>query len=220
MKLARPALCLALVASVAAAGAAGAVTKPKPKPKPVCNLVKDPAGDASAQPPLPNDDSLDIISADVASDAKSFTAVIRVKNVSATGLSQLGGDLQVQFDLAGAVAPVWIGYNNSAYGGQAFQYGVIGQGQAGSTAPTGDATGVIDTVKNEIRMTVPVADLNGLGKAKPGAKVSNINVATSQVAGVAPNPTGVYAFDSLPVDDAAGTKSYIAGYPSCVKPGK
>jgi hypothetical protein len=220
LKLARPALCLALVASVAAAGAAGAATKPKPKPlKPVCNLVTDPAGDASAQAPLPNDDSLDIIGADIASDAKNFTAVIRVKNVSAQSLSQLGADLQVDFDLAGAVSQVWIGYNNSAYGGKAFQYGVVGQGQAGSTSPTGNATGVIDAVKNEIRMTVPVADINGLGKAKPGAKVSNISVATSQVVGVAPNPSGVYAFNSVPVDDATGTKAYVAGYPSCVKPG-
>jgi hypothetical protein len=221
LKLARPVLCLALVASVTAAGAAGAVTKPKPKPlKPVCNLVTDPAGDATPQAPLPNDDSLDILSADIASDAKSFTAVIRVKNVAAQGLSQLGSDLQVDFDLAGAEATVWMGYNNSAYGGQAFQYGVIGKGDAGSTSPTGDAVGIIDTAKNEIRITVPVADMNALGKAKPGAKVSNITVSSSQVAGIAPNPSGVYAFNSLPVDDASATKSYVAGYPSCVKPGK
>jgi hypothetical protein len=140
--------------------------------------------------------------------------------VSSSGLGQLGRDIQMQFDLAGAVAKVWIGYTTSAYGGDAFQYGLIAQGEGGVTSPTGDAVGIIDTAKNEIRITVPVADMNALGKAKPGAKVSNITVSSSQVAGIAPNPSGVYAFNSLPVDDASATKSYVAGYPSCVKPGK
>jgi hypothetical protein len=216
MRLYRPALAVALIASVTAAGAAGAATKPKPKP--VCNLVLDPAGDASLQAPLPSDDALDILSADVASNAKSFTAVLRMKNVSASGASQLGHDVQISFDLAGADAPVWIGYTTSAYGGDAFQYGLIGKGTGGATSPTGKATGVVDKAKNEIRMTVPVADLNALGKVKPGAKVSNLAVMASQLVGVAPNATGVYAFGSESVDDAAGRKSYIAGYPSCVKP--
>ncbi|HUR14124.1 MAG TPA: hypothetical protein VM097_06490 [Mycobacteriales bacterium] len=220
MKLTRPALCLALVASVTAATAATAATRPRPKPlKPVCNVVVDPAGDASPQPPAPSDDSFDVLSADIASDAKNVTAVIRMKNVSSTGLGQLGRDVQMTFDLVGAEAKVWIGYTGSSYGGDAFQYGLIGMGDAGSTSPTGDAVGKIDAAKNEIRMTVPVADLNGLGKIKPGAKVSSIAVTASQLVGVAPNPSGVYAFNSFTVDDAAAVKPYIAGYPSCVKPG-
>ena len=217
MKLTRPALCLALVASVTAAGAAGAATKPKVKP--VCNLVVDPAGDASFQSPMPSDDAQDIIGADVASDAKNFTAVLRLKSVSSNGLGQLGRDLQMTFDLAGAEAKVWIGYTTSAYGGDAFQYGLIGKGDAGSTSPTGKAVGVIDKTKNEIRMTVSVADLNALGKVKPGAKVANIAVEASQLVGIAPNASGAYAFNPVVVDDAAGTKAYIAGAPSCVKPG-
>jgi hypothetical protein len=221
LKLARPVLCLALVASLTAAGAAGAATKPKPKPlKPVCNLITDPTGDASLQPPLPGDDALDIVGADIASDAKNVTAVLRLKSVSSNGLGQTGRDLQMQFDLAGAEAKVWIGYTTSAYGGDAFQYGVIGKGQGGVTSPTGDAIGIVDKAKNEIRMTVPVADLNGLGKVKPGAKITNIAVQASQLVGLAPNPTGTYGFNAFVVDDAAAAKAYVAGYPSCVKPGK
>jgi hypothetical protein len=219
MRIARPVVCLAAVAALVGAGTAGAAVK-KPVVKPVCNLVTDPAGDASLQDPLPVDDGEDIVGGDVASDAKNFTAVIRLKDVSSSGLGQLGRDIQMQFDLAGAVAKVWIGYTTSAYGGDAFQYGLIAQGEGGVTSPTGDAVGIIDTAKNEIRMTVPVSALNGLGKAKPGAKVSNISVTGSQLVGLAPNPTGTYGFESLAVDEAAATKSYVAGQLSCVKPGK
>jgi hypothetical protein len=218
MKLARPALAVALVATVAASGVATAAVKKKPAPKPVCNLVTDAPDDAELQAPLPTDSSLEILSADLASDAKNITTVIRLKSVSSDGTGQLGRDVQINFDAPGAVAPLWIGYNSSVYGGDAFQYGVIGQGDAGSTSPTGDAVGTIDTAKNEIRMTVPVSAFLELGNVKPGAKLSNLTVSSSQVVGVAPNPTGVYAFNSVAVDDATG-KSYVAGYPSCVKPG-
>lgn len=216
MRIARPALCLALAASLPLALAAEAASRPKPKP--VCNLVTDAAGDA-AFVAAPADDALDIISADVASDAKSFTAVIRVKDLGAAQVSQLGSELQIQFELPGAVAPVWIGYNTSAYGGDAFQYGVIGQGEGGVTNPTGDAVGIVDTAKNEVRMTVAVSALNELGKAKPGSKVANITVSAAQLVGVAPNASGFYGYNAFGVDDAAG-KAYVAGAPSCVKPGK
>lgn len=220
MRAARPVLALTLVASLSAAGAASAVTKPKPKPvKPVCNLIVDPSGDASLQPPLPSDDSLDIIGGDVASDAKNLTAVIRLKAAAASPQAELGRHIEMTFDLAGAVAQVWIGYDSSAYGGQTFQYGLVGQGTGGSTSPTGNATGVVDTAKNEIRMTVPLASMNALGKAKPGAKVSNIAITTAQIVGIAPNPSGAYANLPETVDDASATKNYVAGTPSCVKPG-
>ena len=214
MRIARPVVCLAVVASLVGAGAASAAVK-KPTPKPVCNLVTDGGGDTV----LP-DDGMDILGGDVASDAKSFTAVIRLKSVKSSGLGQLGRDIQMTFDLAGAEAPVWIGYTTSAYGGDVFQYGLIGMGEAGVTSPTGDAIGIIDQAKNEIRMTVPVSAMNALGKAKPGAKVSNIAVAASQLIGIAPNPTGTYGFNSQGMDDAAATKTYVAGQLSCVKPGK
>jgi len=217
MRIARPALCLALAASLTAAGVAGAATRPKPKP--VCKLVVDPAGDATLGGPAAADDALDIVSADIASDAKSFTAVIRVKDLAAAQMSQLGSELQMQFELPGAVAPAWIGYNTSAYGGDAFQYGLIGQGDGGVTSPTGDAVGIVDTAKNEVRMTVAVSALNELGKAKPGTRIANLTASSAQLLGISPNPSGVYAYNSVTVDDAAG-KAYIAGAPSCVKPGK
>jgi hypothetical protein len=214
MRIARPVVCLAAVTALVGAGTAGAAVK-KPVVKPVCNLVTDEGGDTA----LP-DDGMDIVGGDIASDAKSFTAVIRLKSVKSSGLGQLGRDLQMTFDLAGAEAPVWIGYTTSAYGGDVFQYGLIGMGEAGVTSPTGDAVGIIDVAKNEIRMTVPTGAMNALGKAKPGSKVSNIAVTASQLVGIAPNPTGTYGFNSQSMDDAAGTKSYVAGQLSCVKPGK
>src|SRR5262245_27463636 len=75
-----------LTLAVGAPTALGATKpKPKPKPKPVCNLVTDPAGDASLLAGASGqgyDASLDIISADVASDGKTITAVVRVKTLA------------------------------------------------------------------------------------------------------------------------------------------
>jgi hypothetical protein len=216
MRIVRPVVCLAVVGSLVGAGTAGAVVK-KPVVKPSCNLVTDAAGDSA----VPGDDSLDIVGADIASNTKSFTTVIRVKSIGAKSLSQLGKELQIQFDLPGAEARVWMGYTNSVYGGDMFQYGLIGKGTGGAvTSPTGDAVGIIDTAKTEVRMTVPVGDMNALGKATPGAKVTNITVSASQLIGVSPNATGTYAYNVFDADDAAGTKTYVAGNPSCVKPGK
>ena len=51
MRIVRPVVCLAAVASLLGAGAAGAAVK-KPTPKPVCNLVTDEAGPRLIEPYL------------------------------------------------------------------------------------------------------------------------------------------------------------------------
>ena len=87
---ARAVVIAGLVTAVAVGGtanAAGHKAKHKSAP-PVCNLVTDPAGDApfdptsAGAPGAPNDPNGDILSADLASDGKFVTAVIRVKSVA------------------------------------------------------------------------------------------------------------------------------------------
>lgn len=79
---------LILVAGLAMSGVADAATKHKPsKPKPPpCHILTDPANDSGpmsgvAGAPL-YDPSLDIISADVATNATMITAVVRVKQLT------------------------------------------------------------------------------------------------------------------------------------------
>jgi hypothetical protein len=205
VKLVRPALAVAVGASLVVAGTAGAVTKPKP----VCNLVKDAAGDASVQPPLPSDDSLDIVSADVASNAKNVTAVLRLKSLGATSpYSVTGRNYYMQFDAPGAANPIYFSAESDATG-TSYHWGDLETANGLGTYTTkGDATGVTDVAKNEIRMTVSVRDLADLGKTKPGNKLSSLHASTTAV-------LGVLVAD---VDTADGSKSYVAGSPSCVKP--
>jgi hypothetical protein len=218
VKIVRPTVALALAASLAASGAASAATKAKPKrkpapPKPVCNLITDPAGDASLQPPVPSDDSLDVLSGDLASNAKNVTAVLRLKDLGATSPTQITGrNYYLLFSLPKADNPVYFSYEDAGpVLGASFSWGDLepGAGGVGTYTKKGDATGTVDTAKNEIRITVPVADVRDLASIAPGVKVTNLHVSTTAV-------VGVLVFD---VDSAAAAKSYVAGYPSCVKPG-
>ena len=63
-------------------GMSAADAAEKKKPKPVCNLVKDLKSDATDNGTnavkTPNDPNLDIVTADVASNSKTVTGVIRL----------------------------------------------------------------------------------------------------------------------------------------------
>jgi hypothetical protein len=206
VRLVRPVVTAAALACLAGGISAQAAAKP------VCKLVTDDAGDASIQAPLPNDDSLDIISGDVASNAKNVTTVIRLKNLSGASLvAQTGRNYYAQFDIPGSANPVYFSLEEDATG-QTFNWGDLEPGAGGVDTYTrkGEATGVVDTAKNEIRVTVPVSDLSALGKAKPGTKFTALHFSTTAVLGVLVSD----------VDTADATKSYVAGTASCVKPGK
>jgi hypothetical protein len=218
MKLARPVLVVFLVASLTAAGAAGAATKPKPKP--VCHLIADASGDAPIFGPTPSDDSLDILSGDIATNAKTLTGVVRLKNLAAaTGTSpSTGQTYYVQFSVPGSDNPLYVAYQVDKTAGL-FQYGDLEttQGQ-GVYTPKGSATGIVDAAKNEIRISVGVGDLASLASVKPGKKISGIQALTFQNLGL-PNAAGGGGA-LVGGDTADATKSYVAGYPSCVTPGK
>lgn len=214
MKIVRSCVALAVVVSLATAGVASAATKPRPKPKPVCNLITDAAGDASPQAPVPTDDSLDVLSGDLASDAKKVTAVIRLKDLGATSPTQLSGrNFYFLFSLPKFDNPIYFSYEDSGPAlGAAFSWGDLepGSGGVGTYTSKGTATGVVDTAKNQIRITVPVSEVKSLASIAPGTKVTNMHISTTAV-------VGVVVFD---VDTAEASKAYIAGNPSCVVPGK
>jgi hypothetical protein len=210
VKLVRPALALAVGTGLLVAGTAGAVTKPKP----VCNLVKDDAGDASdsfiASGVYPtNLDAVDIVSADVATNAKKLTTVIRVKKLATSDPTAPGG-LHWKFFFNVGDTQIWTQALAPPGSAPSFRYGTI-DGTTGTSKSLGDAlSGALDTAKNEIRVTISLSDLPD--KPKPGSKLTTL----------APNAgryysAGVSLSDST--DSAEGSKSYTVGAPSCVKVG-
>lgn len=201
----RPALALALTGAVVLVGGAHAA----PKAAPVCNLVTDDAGDTAAAP-FPASDTIDILSADVASDGKALTAVLRVKKYTANEPQTVHGKRYiVAFEGAGLKSMYLTALDFPA--GVSFNFGEVTEGTTGpSYSSTGPATGKIDTATNEIRITVQAAELAeaGFGKLTKGGVIKGINAVTFR-------RIGTTLFDG---DDASTSKKYTVGAKSCVTP--
>jgi hypothetical protein len=205
-----------LALTVACTGLASAATKAA-APKPSCNLLTDDKGDAHfLVSAAPNDPNLDIVSADVASDAKTFTAVLRLASFAGVDpQSPLGRGYYVQFEPPKADFPVYFNMETTPDGTR-YTWGdteTLATGN-GSYKKQGDATGVVDAAKGEIRISVPLADLASFVKIRPGAKIANLTASATAVLG-----TSVTGGLVATVDDGASAASYVAGSPSCVKPG-
>jgi hypothetical protein len=212
---------IALAVTAVAAGSAHAAPKPKPKPKPkVCNLVLDAKGDADAAPlgaaasPAGNEPAYDIVSGDIASDAKTVTAVIRVAKLAKTTTNSPTG-LQWRMDFAvSGLAHVLFLQGGTSPAKDNFSFGWV---DTTSHAFTGTGvTGMIDLAKNEVRISAPIVNAVAEGKIPPGAKISGISVS----AGRYYNTAGGNPSLSEATDTADAAKSYTAGDPSCVTVGK
>ncbi len=204
-------LATVLVGAVALAGGAAAAPA-----KPACNLVTDLKGDASFLDTAPNDASLDIVSADVATDAKKLTAVLRVDRfASLSPTSPLGRGYYVMFNAPKAEFPIYLNLQITPDVTR-FTWGTRETLPSGSGrfVRKGTATGVVDAAKNELRVTVPLADFSAVTKITKGTKLSGLTAQTTSVLGT--SATGGLV---ATVDDAAGNKPYVVGSASCVKPG-
>lgn len=207
MVLAAALAVLALFAFAPGSGAAAA-----------CPLITDRSGDGPAA--VGNEDSLDILSADISSDAKAVTAVFRVKGFPAVspGTPQ-GRHYYLLFNTLKPAAKMFL--NVTLFNGGAARYAwgsvspvdplgaliLYDDGNYGLLRP---ASGVIDTAKKEIRVTAPVADMAKVGNVKPGSTLSRISAETFY-------SIGFFIFDS---DVATAKSAYVAGSPGCVPTGK
>ena len=197
-------------AALAVAAAGGAVAAP---PKPACDLIVDPKGDASFLDTLPNDASLDIVTADLATDAKTLTGVMRVDKFSSlSATSPLGRGYYILFNAPGSEFPLYLNLQITpdltrfAWGTRE----VLASGN-GSYVKKGDATGVVDAEKSELRISVPLSAFSAVTKLKPGSKLSSLNASTTSVLGT--SATGGLV---ATIDDAASSKFYMVGGKSCV----
>lgn len=206
MPLVRPALVLAVGASLVVATGAGAVVKPKP----VCNLVTDAAGDATGfiepSTPLPSDPNLDILTADIAGDGKKVTAVIRVAALGADSTSPTGDTFYFNFSVNGTKY-----YLSAAVKGTTASYSAGDfSGTSGTRNGLGAADGFLDSAHKAVHITAPASYFG----AKPGATITDLDALGQRyisAGGPALTPTA---------DDAPSPKSIKVGTLSCVKPGK
>jgi len=204
----------AVLATGISAGAANAVVK-KPTIKPVCNLMTDVPGDAVLVGPEGNDDALDILSGDVASDAKTLTAVVRLKAYSSPDPhAPLGQKVYISFNAPGDTNLIYLAASIDPGLGVSYSWGeqTVSAAGTGSYSKVGNATGSI--IGNEVHIHVPVADVLAKANVKPGSKLSGVLAETRLLIGAA----GGGLVEQ--VDAAEGTKSYAAGAKSCVTPGK
>jgi len=211
MKLLRPALCIVVAASLAAAGTATAATKPKPKP--VCKLIVDAVGDASLTTAAvipPNEDSLDITSADIAASSKVITGVLRLASLGSPATAPAGYSAVLFFSVPSSENPLYFRYATSPILGTTAEFGWDNPAADGGLTSLGTAAVVVDQAKKEIRMSAPLKGFADQATLKLGTKISGLTANTSRDLVV----LLVYA------DLAEGSKSYVVGQPSCVTPGK
>lgn len=217
----------ALVAASGLAAGAEAATKPKPAPKPVCNLITDPAGDAVYNN-VPGNDSDDIVSGDLATNAKSMAAVIRVKALAYPDPQwALGRVYSISFTPKGSDNEVFLAARTYPQG---VQY-ILGHRAVDPTSgintsyKDADVTGSVDAAKGEIRITAPMAEVAKLGKLPKGAVIKGMFAKAERMLGQGVVPSQDVAGTRVPLgglllqfDLADTSKPYTVGSPSCVKP--
>lgn len=197
------AIVVALVLAMTSLSAHAATHKKKrkkhaPKPKPVCHLVTDPKGDA----PPTGDSSLDIVSADVATNARTITAVIRVAKLSNPDTMAPEGE--------------YYAFNFTAGAGQGGHSLYAMLSPVGNSFEGGAGTGVVDTAKSEIRISVPLSYWTGPDAVFPGPPFHGFIVYADINNNVQPIPTTLTVLG----DTATSKATYKPGTPSCVAVGK
>lgn len=206
-----------------------------------CRLVTDPAGDGRAtghtSTPYTDDvyDStdLDILSADVATDAKNITAVVRLKTLRAEDPDSPTGrswDLwfvvgEQRYIMMATVAPD--GYRAIVYR-QLHDTRYNGNG-ATAAEGIGRAKVVLDLARAEVRMTAPLSLFVPHTPIVRGHAIRDLASWSYHHTGVGggrhslPNGHVVdYGSGGVgnSIDSATSTKAYVVGTPSCVAVGR
>ncbi|MDP9102250.1 MAG: hypothetical protein M3N21_08925 [Actinomycetota bacterium] len=238
-------LCVALTASQALAAPHKAKGKGKGAGPVVCNQINDPTPDAIVD--LTNglakkgqqDDTSDIISADLASNAKDLTAVIRLKSLAGSPTVWPEAHFYLlQWTVPDHATPVYLGGTidpnpaSAAFGTQ-FYFGDVANFPSSATTvfigfnvdQAAKVKGTVSTDKATVTLSVPISQLSGYGTFSPGTRFSDITAESQVLINGPDTPANLPLFGgtlaqgvSTPDTDLAA-KPYVAGTPSCVKPG-
>ena len=197
---------------------------------PVCNLIVDAEGDDTVVA-TPSDASTDLVSGDVASDATTLTAVLRVKKLANPNpRAPFGQSYFMVFNVKGSPDPLFVSAGLYPTGNE-FIYGYQGVDPTNginTSYKLGDALGNVDLDKGELRIHVSLNAFAEKAKLTKGTKVSGMIGESRVFAGqrlvpsqsVGPSPRIPLGGFTLTVDTAEATKSYELGTPSCVAVGK
>lgn len=192
-----------------------------------CGLVTDPRGDTgrlvpSVENQLPNDD-LDIVSADVGTDKRTVTVVVRTVAVSQVAPASPTGRVygfrftvgRDRYQMIAAITP------------DAVTSEVSRRGPGDFYNPIGNGTAVVDAAAREIRVSAPIGMFRTpLTTLATGSRLTGLEAFTSRRVGdggVAVRlpvnrvaSMGAWGED-LAADEATSTATYVAGTPSCVR---
>ena len=225
---------LALVPLVALGALVAPMAEAAPKAKPSCMTITDPKGDTfairfqDAQGAYgPQEDALDVVSGDLASDGKTVTAVVRIAKLSrAINLSPTGFTAGVDFRIGASDFVVRLQANLIRNAPDRFEVAARPGDALPNTPSTfvGTVTGVVDEKKGEVRIHAPAAMLEPYGPIKPGVKLTPNDAESATVARGVPaitsTPGGPMSSRGPFADIAAAGKFVLVGAPSCVVPGK
>jgi hypothetical protein len=157
------------------------------------------------------------VSADVASDARSVTTVVRVQRLG-TALDAAGRRNQYRFSFTlGRYGDV-VTYAYRGIDGEKFHVTVPTEGED-MTHTLLPATGVFDVARNEVRVTVPLVQASGNRNLRGRTYFTRLAAETFRGAGAVAGVAGGVGV-ATGVDSASSGSRYLAGSPSCVKVGR
>lgn len=220
MRSQRVGIAVVLAAGVWAGPFAHAAT-----PRPSCDLVTDPSGDVMLSAPGVDNGDYDIRSADVATDARRVTAVIRLSSLAPEdAMSPAARDYEFDFTANGHSFGLMA---SLLTGGASFEAVVYAVSPAGGRTGTdlGAISGVVDTTRHEVRMTAPLSLFAPYASFKQtyleqltvgSARAVGQNGTTTPDGRVTVGPQST----AMVVDDASSSARYTPGARSCVRVGK
>jgi hypothetical protein len=214
---------LTAITGLSAGGAHAAAVKPS------CKIITDSPGDAKYNGAAAGSDSDDIVSADLASNAKTLVAVIRTKTLTYPDPQWAPGRVySISFALKGMDADeIFVAARTDPQG---VQY-ILGHRAPDATLPITTSyvdaavTGNVDPAKGEVRINVPLSALAKLGKAGKGTVIKGASAKIERIVGQGAVPSQEVGGKRVPIgglllqfdiSDGA-TKPYTLGASSCVK---
>lgn len=214
---------VALTLAVALAGGASAAAAPR---GPACNLVVDATYDDQATPATgtsPREASsprVDIVSADVASDSRVLTAVVRVRDLSAPDPGAApGASYHLSLRTQGETFRLF-----GERSAESERYLLARERDGAMGEIIARVSGMFDEDRSEVRITASLREFRPCAVITRGTRITTLAVDTFHSQGVAEQVVPVVGervsyLNGVGADAASGGRStYAAGSPSCVTP--